>query len=253
MFTLQRLLSCAIGSVLGCAFASPVSADVIEWSAVLQIDESSVAELPVGDRFPISLSFDDSAVDTSPTTWGGRFPDALLSFSISRDPTNSGTWDPASGTPDLAQDNFVTNANSEQLTIEVGGVGFPSAGPGDFRRVEVTIVFSVDIVDAGSGQTLREIFGEPIDIESAISSVGGVAFGETYTRASGTVDNDHDGDGVRDFQDACDFTPPGGNIVTDPDDPLYGTLRHDADGDCDCDLADFAMFQIELTGPNPQE
>jgi len=64
-------------------------------------------------------------------------------------------------------------------------------------------------------------------------------------------DPDIDDDGVPNEEDACDFTPPGAPIVTDPQDPLYGTLRHDSDGDCDVDLEDYATLQQEFTGPNP--
>ncbi|MCK4658494.1 MAG: hypothetical protein KAV82_03140 [Phycisphaerae bacterium] len=63
-------------------------------------------------------------------------------------------------------------------------------------------------------------------------------------------DSDIDDDGVSNQEDACNYTPLGANIVTDPQDPLYGTLRGDLDGDCDCDLADYAILQADFTGPN---
>lgn len=56
--------------------------------------------------------------------------------------------------------------------------------------------------------------------------------------------------------DTCDYTPLGAaNIILDPQSSLYGTIRRDLDGDCDCDLHDFAVFVTEelgggLTGPN---
>jgi hypothetical protein len=62
-------------------------------------------------------------------------------------------------------------------------------------------------------------------------------------------DSDIDNDGVLNDDDVCDYTPFGGNIVADPLSPLYGTLRADLDGDCDCDLADFAIMQGDFTGP----
>jgi len=62
-------------------------------------------------------------------------------------------------------------------------------------------------------------------------------------------DEDIDDDGVPNGEDACDYTPAGAPIVTDPSSPLYGTLRGDLDGDCDCDLADFAVLQGDFTGP----
>jgi hypothetical protein len=63
-------------------------------------------------------------------------------------------------------------------------------------------------------------------------------------------DPDIDDDGVPNELDACDYTPLGVPIITDPASCLYGTLRFDADGDCDVDLADFAVMQGQFTGPN---
>lgn len=69
----------------------------------------------------------------------------------------------------------------------------------------------------------------------------------------GTIDDcddDIDDDGILNEVDACDYTPPGAPIVTNPEDPLYGTLPYgDLDGDCDCDLQDFALMQGVFTGP----
>ncbi|MCH9003474.1 MAG: hypothetical protein IIC02_12960 [Planctomycetes bacterium] len=115
--------------------APGVSAAIINRTVVLKIDVSSVVEIPVGDKFLISLSFDDSALDTDPSTFGGAFPDALQSYSISRNPENLGTWDAACGTPDLDRDNFVTNANGDSMTIQMLGTGFPAGSPGEFRDV----------------------------------------------------------------------------------------------------------------------
>jgi len=60
-------------------------------------------------------------------------------------------------------------------------------------------------------------------------------------------DDDVDDDGVLNDDDVCDYTPhplpPG--AVLQPD----GTLRGDIDGDCDCDLEDFAILQADFTGP----
>lgn len=64
-------------------------------------------------------------------------------------------------------------------------------------------------------------------------------------------DTDIDGDGIANEVDACNFTPVVGhdNIVDEPEHSLYGTLRCDLDGDCDCDLLDFRQFQLGVTGP----
>ncbi len=65
-------------------------------------------------------------------------------------------------------------------------------------------------------------------------------------------DSDIDDDGVPNGDDVCDYTPLGAvNIIMDAASSLYGTIRRDLDGDCDCDLADFAKFiEDGLTGPN---
>lgn len=56
-------------------------------------------------------------------------------------------------------------------------------------------------------------------------------------------DPDIDDDGVLNEEDVCDFSPLGVSVRPD------GTFRADADGDCDVDLADFAVFAAEFTGP----
>jgi hypothetical protein len=65
-----------------------------------------------------------------------------------------------------------------------------------------------------------------------------------------SCDPDMDNDGVVNEYDVCNYTPPGAVVITDPESCLRGTLRCDADGDCDVDLMDFAAFERELTPPN---
>ncbi len=57
---------------------------------------------------------------------------------------------------------------------------------------------------------------------------------------------DEDGDGVPDDQDVCCGTPLG--VAVDE----TGRPIGDLDGDCDVDLADWAMMQVNFTGPLPQ-
>lgn len=65
-------------------------------------------------------------------------------------------------------------------------------------------------------------------------------------------DDDIDDDSVPNEPDVCDYTPLGAaRIILDSQSCLYGTIRRDLDGDCDCDLADYARFVEDgLTGPN---
>lgn len=170
-------------------FGSAVNAANVTLDVVLTIDTSAVAEIPVGDKYIISFTFDDSAVDGNVSIGSGAFPDALQSFSISRDPGNSGTWDPAGGTPDLAADNFVINAFGDNLTLQVRGTGFPSASPGPFFDVSLGFSFSVDIVDTGSGQTLDQQLGSAF--QNISFTIGKIRFdagcSTCFDDASGTM------------------------------------------------------------------
>ena len=61
-------------------------------------------------------------------------------------------------------------------------------------------------------------------------------------------DDDIDGDGVLNEVDVCDHTPLSlPPELIEPD----GSVRGDLDGDCDVDLADYAVMQNRFTGPNP--
>ncbi len=68
-------------------------------------------------------------------------------------------------------------------------------------------------------------------------------------------DEDIDSDAVLNEVDVCDYTPltavKYGRVILDPEDSLYGTIRGDLDGDCDCDLEDYAILWQDRTGPNP--
>jgi len=83
----------------------------------------------------------------------------------------------------------------------------------------------------------------PIDANAEQADFDGDGLGDA-------CDADIDDDGVPNELDACNFTPPGAPIIDDPESCLYGTLRFDADGDCDVDLQDFVLFELEMTGPN---
>ena len=61
-------------------------------------------------------------------------------------------------------------------------------------------------------------------------------------------DDDIDNDGVLNDEDVCDYTPyplPPGAVLQ-----VNGTLRGDLDGDCDVDLADYAILAQDFTGPS---
>jgi len=57
--------------------------------------------------------------------------------------------------------------------------------------------------------------------------------------------SDLDGDGFGDACDACPNNAPGTPV------DCQGRPRGDYDADCDIDMADYAEFQLDFTGPNP--
>jgi Thrombospondin type 3 repeat len=65
-------------------------------------------------------------------------------------------------------------------------------------------------------------------------------------------DDDIDGDGIANDSDVCDYTPADGHagVLRDSTHPSYGSLLCDLDGDCDCDLADWAVFESMMTSPS---
>jgi hypothetical protein len=86
--------------------------------------------------------------------------------------------------------------------------------------------------------------------DSSASGVNGNQTDNSFVNAGAAysftgVGPDADGDGVPDLADACPNNAP--SVPVD----CQGRPRADFDGDCDVDLADFAEFQLDVTGPNP--
>lgn len=61
--------------------------------------------------------------------------------------------------------------------------------------------------------------------------------------ANDSCDLDIDNDGIGNEDDVCDFTPLG--LAVQPN----GTVPADLDGDCNVDLRDYAIWQLQFTGP----
>lgn len=144
-----------------------------------------------GDRFNYSFTFDDQAIDQSPETYNGLFSSAVSAFSLTRQASNLGTWDPSSLVFAVSPvHNFTINANSENLTLQVRGNGMTNAlgaYPVDIYLSYKWIVVgggtnvTHDFVDTGSGQTFAEIVGEsPLNFAAigplSYGQIGGGAF-----------------------------------------------------------------------------
>ena len=132
------------------------------------------ASFKTGDTFTYSFTFDDQTVDTDAQTFNARFNAGVSAFSLSRGGANVGTWDPATGTFDVAPvHNFVAGANSDAVTIQATGSGFPAINGESFLDLVLGFSFGGirDFVDTGSGQTFAQVVGvSPLDFATASST-----------------------------------------------------------------------------------
>lgn len=124
--------------------------------------DAGVTSVAVGDRFTISLTFENATLDTNAAVGAGTFHSLLTAFTVARNPANVGAWAP-SGTFDLgAASNYVTNAFGNGVTFQVRGTGFPAGGAGlAFKDFDLGYGFP-DIVDSGLGDTFAyQLNGTP--------------------------------------------------------------------------------------------
>ncbi len=132
--------------------------------------------------------------------------------------------------------------NDEPVYFGVDYPGFTERYKGQIGKA----VLAIDLapVDSDLDGTPDTLDNCPADSNVDQSDFDGDEVGDV-------CDADIDGDDVPDPIDACIYSPPGAPIIRDPNHPLYGTLFGDLDGDCDCDLLDYSVFQNDLTIPNP--
>ena len=142
-------------------------------AGLITVDADDGASFKAGDTFTYSFTFDDQTVDTATQTFNARFNAGVSAFSLSRGGANVGTWDPAAGTFAVAPvNNFIAGANSDAVTIQANGSGFPAINGQPFLDVGLTFSFSgvQDFVDTGSGQTFAQVVGvSPLDFATASS------------------------------------------------------------------------------------
>jgi len=152
-------------------FLSPlvgVAATIVVTGQIM-VPTDSGASFKAGDTFSYSFTFDDTTVDTNGTTYGAQFGAGLTEFTLVRNESNTGTWDPADGTFSSTP-NFSLGANGESITMQLQGSGFPQINGVDFFDVGLTFGWSGvrNFVDTGSGQTFAEMVGtSPLDFSTA--------------------------------------------------------------------------------------
>lgn len=161
----------ALASLGGIARAVPIS-----YTGTVQIGSTVVpGEIDEGDLFHFAFTYDDAVTDGDGSTSFGDFTGALMAFSLTRDPANTGTWDPAGGTFSLPGDlgtSDHTPPNPDEFYFGAfDGTGFPTLGGEDFAGGAVEFeAMGLVITDTGLGQTLNQQLGGPLPDDLGIYS-----------------------------------------------------------------------------------
>ncbi|MEY3607578.1 MAG: hypothetical protein RLZZ447_366 [Verrucomicrobiota bacterium] len=143
--------------VLAFALAVPAGAAVITVSGTITATSASgggADTIALGDVFDYSFTFDDTTIDSDVQTYNANFSTGVSAVSLQRRAGNTGTWNPASGTFNWI--NFVAGANSDSITLQLKGTGFPNVDGQSFFDVGLSFDWlstTRNFVDTGSGQT----------------------------------------------------------------------------------------------------
>ena len=159
-----------------CLFgASPASAALITVSGSLTATSAAGTSIVVGDVFDYSFSFNDATVDSDAQTYNAQFSSGVSAVSLQRRVSNSGTWNPSSGT--FTTINFIVGANSDYITLQVQGTGFPSINGTAFFDLGLNFAWQSstrNFTDTGSGQTFAQVVGvSPLNFATADSYLFG--------------------------------------------------------------------------------
>lgn len=155
------------------ALAVPQSdaAQLITVNGTITVNADDGVSFKAGDSFAYSFTFNDSTTDTASQTFSAQFNAGVSAFSLVRDTSNTGTWDPAGGTFNVSPlSNMNLNANGDVITLQAKGSGFPDLNGIAFYDVGLTFDFSGihDFIDTGSGQTFAQMVGvSPLDFTLA--------------------------------------------------------------------------------------
>jgi hypothetical protein len=162
-----RWLPLAAACLLG---ASSASAALITVSGSLTATSAAGSDIAVGDVFDFSFTFNDATVDSDVQTYNAQFGSGVSAVSLQRR-GGAGTWNPTSGT--FTTINFVVGANSDSITLQARGTGFPSINGIAFFDLGLTFDWQSstrNFVDTGSGQTFAQVVGvSPLSFATADS------------------------------------------------------------------------------------
>ena len=162
------LLAAAL--VLAPALTAPLGAAIITVSGSLTATTASGGgSINVGDIFDYSFTFDDATTDTDSQTYNAQFGAGVTAVSLQRRVGNTGSWNPSGGT--FTSINFVVNANSDAITLQAQGTGFPSINGVGFFDLGLNFDWQIttrDFLDTGSGQTFAQVVGtSPLNFATA--------------------------------------------------------------------------------------
>ena len=188
---LQRPLALwAAALVLAPALSAPLGAAIITVSGSLTATTASGGgSINVGDIFDYSFTFNDATTDTDSQTYNAQFGAGVSAVSLQRRVGNTGSWNPSGGT--FTSINFSINANSEAITLQAQGTGFPSINSVGFFDLGLTFAWqnaTRNFSDTGSGQTFAAVVGtSPLNFATADSYLFAEIRNTSYASPSFTM------------------------------------------------------------------
>jgi len=147
-FRVSRFRTAVVTLIAALGLMIPVhpahAANTVQVSGTAQATSAAGASIAVGDSFSWSftLNLDSTA------TGGSTFNNAVTAFTMSADSGNVGTWTPAGVSWVISPVfNLVTNAGSDQLTLQVQAASAPPINGVGFLDVVITLDWPAGVVD----------------------------------------------------------------------------------------------------------
>ena len=181
----RPIVAAALASALLTAGAS--EAELLSYEGTAEITATEMpGEIDVGDLFDFTLTYDDASIDEEVSPFAGNFPTGLTAFTLTRRPSNTGTWDPAVGSFALPG-RVQTQETQSRFRFQPGGTGFDTLNGSDFDIVDL-LLQPVAINDTGLGQTIAEQLGGPLSGDLAdFTDPSMNIFSVNFDRADGEV------------------------------------------------------------------
>ena len=195
--------SCSIPPLLvfGLVAATSVDASLVTSTGSFILDNtSSIVGAPKGDVFHFTLTLDGNATDLDHSssingagglTFFGTYHGAVTGFKMTRDPANSGAWDPSALTFDFANSNLLTTdvnvpgpdpvaaPMNEHLTIDIPVLTVGSPVQRVYFNLYNSALYSpnatrqlwLDTSTSTNGFTLSDLFLHGMDTLSEFNSI----------------------------------------------------------------------------------